>query len=114
MTDEKDATVIQLDDVKLKPALKNGVASRAFMALSLTDKPYMTIQEVADICGFAPSSLRYNKSLSSLFHGQLVESVRDEENWRRVKGYRLTEQARRTVSSGFGLSIVHDASDRRR
>ncbi len=97
MTDEKDTTVIQLGDIKLKPALKSGVSGRAFMALSFTDEPYLTIQELSDICGFAPSTLRYNDSLTNLFHGQLVEAVEDEADRRRVKGYRLTEKARRSV-----------------
>jgi len=95
MTEEKDTTVIQLGDIK--SALGNGVASRTFMALSLTDEPFLTIEQVAEICGFSPTSLRYNKSLSHLFHGQLVESVKDETDGRKVRGYRLTEKARRSV-----------------
>jgi hypothetical protein len=103
--DEHDRTVIQLGNIR--PVLKSGVSSRAFTALSLTEKPYMTIQEVADVCGFSPTSLRYNDCLTNLFNAQLVESVKDENDKykTKVKGYRLTERARRSMDNSAEAQI---------
>lgn len=105
MTDERehDQTVIQLGDIR--PVLKSGVTCRAITALSMTDKPYMTLEEMAEICGFGPTTLVTNGFLGNLFHFEIVEPVPDEADGRKVKGYRLTEKARRSGHNAADAEI---------
>ncbi len=96
MTESKDRSVIRLADIG--KVLKKGVSSRAFTALAMSGEPYMTLEDIATICGFSPSTLRFDGGLGDLFHAELVEPVPDIVNPRkRVKGYRITARARRTL-----------------
>jgi hypothetical protein len=93
--DEHDRTVIQLGNIR--PVLKSGVSSRAFTALSLTEKPYMTIQEVADVCGFSHRlTERARRSMDNSAEAQI------ERNRERAR--KQTRTKKRPIH--YGLSVV--------
>ena len=102
MAESEDHSVIRFADID--KVLRSGVSSRAFTALAMTDKSHMTLDEMADVCGFKISSLKFDGRLGDLFHSQMVEPVLDVVNPRRqVLGYRITSKARRTLRR---LSVI--------